>query len=232
MIDFALSSEQESLQQSARDFLAKECPPLLIRDCVPLEDGVPRGLYREMGALGWMGVLVPEARGGLGLGALELAALCEELGRVAAPGPFLSTQLVIAALLKGGAPGLQRAWLPRLMAGEAFGALAYADDGAGHDPADVTLRATERPLTETTSASPALSEVGPSDEEWAWICRLAQLRLALTALRPIWGAIARSLDGVRLQKSHVASPSVSRPARSIPAAVPWAKPHPAKPVAV
>jgi len=141
MIDFALSSEQESLQQSARDFLAKECPPLLIRDCAPLEDGVPRGLYREMGALGWMGVLVPEARGGLGLGALELAALCEELGRVAAPGPFLSTQLVIAALLRGGSPGLQRAWLPRLMAGEAFGALAYADDGAGHDPAGVTLHA-------------------------------------------------------------------------------------------
>jgi alkylation response protein AidB-like acyl-CoA dehydrogenase len=142
MIDFALAPEQEALQQSAREFLAKECPPLLVRDCMPVADGVPRGLYRELAALGWMGVLVPEAQGGLGLGAIELAALCEELGRVAAPGPFLSTQLAIAALLRGGTAAQKRTWLPRLMAGEAFGALAYHEEGAGHDAASVQLRAT------------------------------------------------------------------------------------------
>jgi alkylation response protein AidB-like acyl-CoA dehydrogenase len=141
MIDFGLAPEQDALQQSAREFLAKECPPLLVRDCVPIEDGVPRGLYREMAALGWMGVLVPEALGGLGLGPIELAGLCEELGRVAAPGPFLSTQLVIAALLRGGSAAQKRSWLPRLMAGEAFGALAYHEEGAGHDAAAVQLRA-------------------------------------------------------------------------------------------
>jgi len=141
MIDFGLAPEQDALQQSARQFLAKECPPLLIRDCVPVDDGVPRGLYREMAGLGWMGVLVPEALGGLGLGPIELAALCEELGRVAAPGPFLSTQLVIAALLRGGTPALKRAWLPKLLAGEAFGALAYHEEGATHDAPGVQLRA-------------------------------------------------------------------------------------------
>jgi alkylation response protein AidB-like acyl-CoA dehydrogenase len=142
MIDFGLAPEQDALQQSAREFLAKECPPLLVRDCVPVADGVPRGLYREMAALGWMGVLVPEAQGGLGLGATELASLCEELGRVAAPGPFLSTQLVIAGLLRGGTAAQKRAWLPRLVAGEAFGALAYHEEGAGHDAAAVQMRAT------------------------------------------------------------------------------------------
>jgi alkylation response protein AidB-like acyl-CoA dehydrogenase len=141
MIAFGLSPDQEALQQSARQFLAKECPPLLVRDCAPIEDGVPRGLYRELAVLGWKGVLVPEAHGGLGLGPIELAALCEELGRVAAPGPFLSTQLVIAALLRGGSAALKRAWLPRLLAGEAFGALAYLDPGAGHEPSQVQLRA-------------------------------------------------------------------------------------------
>jgi alkylation response protein AidB-like acyl-CoA dehydrogenase len=142
MIDFGLAPEQDALQQSARQFLAKECPPLLVRDCVSIEDGLPRGFYREMAALGWMGVLVPEASGGLGLGAIELAALCEELGRVAAPGPFLSTQLVIAALLRGGTAAQKHAWLPRLVAGEAFGALAYHEEGAGHEAAGVQVRAT------------------------------------------------------------------------------------------
>jgi alkylation response protein AidB-like acyl-CoA dehydrogenase len=113
-----------------------------VRDCVSIEDGLPRGFYREMAALGWMGVLVPEASGGLGLGAIELAALCEELGRVAAPGPFLSTQLVIAALLRGGTAAQKHAWLPRLVAGEAFGALAYHEEGAGHEAAGVQVRAT------------------------------------------------------------------------------------------
>jgi alkylation response protein AidB-like acyl-CoA dehydrogenase len=70
MIDFGLAPEQDALQQSARQFLAKEGPPLLVRDCVSIEDGLPRGFYREMAALGWMGVLVPEASGGLGKSAL------------------------------------------------------------------------------------------------------------------------------------------------------------------
>ena len=55
-----------------------------------------------MAGLGWMGLAVPEKHGGLGLGALDLALVLEELGRAAAPGPFLGTQLVIAALLRGG----------------------------------------------------------------------------------------------------------------------------------
>ena len=39
MIDFGLAPEQDALQQSARQFLAKECPPLLVRDCMPVDDG-------------------------------------------------------------------------------------------------------------------------------------------------------------------------------------------------
>jgi len=141
MIDFGLSADQEALQRSAREFLARECPPLLVRDCAASEDGVPRGLYREMAELGWMGILVPEDAGGLGLGALELATLCEEIGRVAAPGPFLSTQLAIAALLHGGSAALRQAWLPRLVRGEAFATLAVAQDAGTPAPDDVAVRA-------------------------------------------------------------------------------------------
>src|SRR5213078_893120 len=89
----------------------------------------------------WMGLIVPEAEGGLGLGVLELALVLEELGRVAAPGPFLGSQLVTAALLRAGTRTQRRTWVPRLVAGEAFGALAYLEESDRHDPAGITLRA-------------------------------------------------------------------------------------------
>src|SRR5438067_4671318 len=91
--------------------------------------------------LGWMGLAVPEAQNGLGLDTLALALVLEELGRVAAPGPFLSTQLVIAALMRAGSPAQRRAWLPRLVSGQAFATLAYLEESDRHDPAGIALRA-------------------------------------------------------------------------------------------
>ena len=141
MMDFGLSPEQDALQQSARDFLTRECPPALVRDAATSDDGIPRDLYRKMAEQGWLGVIVPEKHGGIGLGTLDLVLLLEELGRVAAPGPFLPTQLVIAALLAGGTAAQRKAWLPRLMSGEAFASLAHLEDSDRLDPAGTQLRA-------------------------------------------------------------------------------------------
>src|SRR5204862_185999 len=79
-----------------------ECPPALVRETAKAPDGVPRALYAKMAELGWMGLVVPETDGGLGLSTLDLALVLEELGRAAAPGPFLPTQLVTHALLRAG----------------------------------------------------------------------------------------------------------------------------------
>ena len=141
MIDFGLSEEQEALARAAREFLARECTPTLVRETARVPDGIPRALYARMTELGWMALCVPEAQGGLGLGTLDLALVCEELGRVAAPGPFLGTQLVIAALVRGGTAAQKKRWLPRLVGGEVFGALAYLEESDRHDPAGITTRA-------------------------------------------------------------------------------------------
>ena len=144
MIDFGLSEEQEALQRSAREFLARECPPALVRETAKADDGVPRDLYRQMAELGWMGLLVPEKQGGLGLAALDLALVLEELGRVAAPGPFLPTQLVIAGLLRAGSPAQRAAWLPRLVAGEAFATVAHVEESDRQEPAGIQTRAARK----------------------------------------------------------------------------------------
>ncbi|HLY38735.1 MAG TPA: acyl-CoA dehydrogenase family protein [Candidatus Binatia bacterium] len=130
MMDFGLSDEQEALQRAAREFLARECPPALVREAAKTADGIPRALYAKMAELGWMGLAVPEKEGGLGLGTLELALVCEELGRAATPGPYVWTQLVIAALLRGGSAAQRRRWLPGLIAGEQFATVGYVPDGA------------------------------------------------------------------------------------------------------
>src|SRR5438093_11153715 len=94
-----------------------------------------------MAELGWMGLVVPETDGGLGLSTLDLALVLEELGRAAAPGPFLPTQLVTHALLRAGSAAQRKAWLPRLVAGECFAALAYLEGTHRHDPGGITLAA-------------------------------------------------------------------------------------------
>jgi alkylation response protein AidB-like acyl-CoA dehydrogenase len=141
MIDFGLSDDQEALQRSAREFLARECPPALVRETAKGDDGLPRALYATMAELGWMGLMVPEKHGGLGLGVLDLALVLEELGRVAAPGPFLATQLVIAALLHAGSGAQRTRWLPRFASGSAFGTLAHLEESDRHEPEGIQARA-------------------------------------------------------------------------------------------
>jgi alkylation response protein AidB-like acyl-CoA dehydrogenase len=80
-----------------------------------------------MAVQGWMGVEVPEAKGGLGLGSVEAAVLLEEVGRHLAPAPFLSSQLAVGALARAAAGGIAWAepWVDALLSGEAIGAVAW-----------------------------------------------------------------------------------------------------------
>jgi alkylation response protein AidB-like acyl-CoA dehydrogenase len=83
-----------------------------------------------MAGLGWVGIPFPEAYGGAGMGASEIAVVLEALGRTLAPEPFLSTVLLAGrAILRGGSEAQKRAFLPRVCAGDAFLALAHDERG-------------------------------------------------------------------------------------------------------
>ena len=125
-MDFGLSEEQELLQRSARDFLTRECPTTLVRTVTQSDDGFPRALYQKFAAMGWLGLVIPEKFGGLGLGMLDLAVLAEEMGRAAVPGPFFSSAVLAAlSLVCAGNKAQKQEWLPRLATGEALGTLAF-----------------------------------------------------------------------------------------------------------
>jgi len=81
-VEFAFTREQEELRREARGFL----------------EANPEAPLSQLRELGWLGVSVPEERGGGGLSFVDEAILFEEAGRVLYPGPFLTTDVVLPAL--------------------------------------------------------------------------------------------------------------------------------------
>jgi alkylation response protein AidB-like acyl-CoA dehydrogenase len=141
-MDFGFSAAQELLRANARAFLDKECPSSLVRQVMRDPTGDIPALWQKMAGLGWMGLLVPEDRGGLGLTMIELALVLEEMGRVLLPGPYFATvALGGMALLLGGRTAQHGELLARLAAGELRATLAFTEASGRWDAQGVTLRA-------------------------------------------------------------------------------------------
>jgi alkylation response protein AidB-like acyl-CoA dehydrogenase len=103
---------QREITAAAAAFLERRLTREVVRAVVDAGSGHDRALWREIAALGWCGLCVPEDQGGLGLGLQELAGLAELLGGRLAPVPFLETAGLAASLLSmsgiSGGPWLQR----------------------------------------------------------------------------------------------------------------------------
>ncbi|MDQ2649367.1 MAG: acyl-CoA/acyl-ACP dehydrogenase [Actinomycetota bacterium] len=88
------------MRDAVRDLLAKECPPAVVRAAWDAPSGeLDRGVWDSLDAMGVLGLLVPEADGGLGLDETWLVPILEEAGRVALPHPLVETAMVAAPLL-------------------------------------------------------------------------------------------------------------------------------------
>ena len=111
-MDFSFTEEQQELRDSARSWLAERYPPERVAELADSEAGWDPASWSQLAELGWLGVSVPEDRGGAGLGFLEEAILLEELGYALYPGPYLAT--VALAL-----PALDAEEQARVAAGEA-----------------------------------------------------------------------------------------------------------------
>lgn len=117
-MDFALSDDQRAIQEAARDFLTDAANPDVIRAAVEGTSGFDEGLWSSLGEMGFTGLMIPESLGGLGLGAVEMALVLEETGRVLAPVPFFETAvLAVQAILAAGSEEQKAALLPRLASG-------------------------------------------------------------------------------------------------------------------
>jgi alkylation response protein AidB-like acyl-CoA dehydrogenase len=150
-VHFAFTAQQLEFRDAVRQILAKECTTADVRAAY----GAPSARssrWATLGDLGVVGICVPEARGGLGLGLVDLVPLVEEAGAVALPEPLVETAGLAAPLLvdlesAGGAGGRIGPWLEGIAAGSVTAAVA---DGrhpglpvAGADGADLLLLVSE-----------------------------------------------------------------------------------------
>lgn len=117
-MDFALSDDQRAIQEAARDFLNDAANTDAVRAAAESATGFDEMLWRGLGEMGFAGLMVPESHGGLGLGAVEMALVLEEMGRCLAPVPFFETAvLAVQAVVGAGKAGQLATLLPRLASG-------------------------------------------------------------------------------------------------------------------
>jgi alkylation response protein AidB-like acyl-CoA dehydrogenase len=137
-VDFTFSADQEALRDTVRGFLANETPASYCRAMIDDERGFTDAVWKQLAELGWLGLLVPEAEGGAGLGLIDLVVVQEEMGRLPFPGPYFSS--AVAATLAARRLGADHL-LGGLADGSRRGTLALEELGAGDPLHRTTVRA-------------------------------------------------------------------------------------------
>jgi alkylation response protein AidB-like acyl-CoA dehydrogenase len=136
-----LTDDQTMLRDTARGFMAGEgaiATQLRHWRDTGCKDGFGHDLWKQFGEMGFNGILIDEADGGLGLGHVEAGIVLEEIGRNLTPSPFLTSAIAFVTALKGTAHAAR--WFPGIIAGETIAALAI-DEGAKHRPEGIAMRA-------------------------------------------------------------------------------------------
>jgi alkylation response protein AidB-like acyl-CoA dehydrogenase len=145
-MDPAFGEEQKILRESAGKFLEKECDMQSVREAWEDETGYSSILWNKMAELGWIGLKIPEQYGGMDMTFVDLGVLLEEMGRAAAPGPFLSTVLAAQAIIEAGSEEQKMKYLPLIAAGKIRATLALWEPQYCYGPAGIHMVA--RPQTD------------------------------------------------------------------------------------
>jgi acyl-CoA dehydrogenase len=146
-LELEFSDEQKQLKEQVARLLDEKATPDALRKLITAEAGLDRDLWKQAGELGLLGAAIPEAYGGVGLGAKDLCVIAEEMGRTVAPIPFFSSICLAAEAIKlAGTEAQKSAWLPKLASGEAIGALAW-NEGPGAASLTVATRLAEGRVT-------------------------------------------------------------------------------------
>jgi len=145
-----LTEEQTMLRDMAREWADNESPVSAFRR---IRDSAPAQFYdaaawQAQAEMGWAGILVPEALGGVGMGYLSLGLVLEQLGRTLTATPLAATAAATSAILLGGSEAQQSEWLPRIAAGEVVAALAV-DEGPRFAPERIATEAVNGRITGT-----------------------------------------------------------------------------------
>ncbi|MGW1262035.1 acyl-CoA dehydrogenase family protein [Streptomyces drozdowiczii] len=141
-MNLELSEEQEAVRQLAKDFVARDIAPYAVE--WDRSENVDKSIVKKLGALGFLGLTVPEEYGGSGGDHLAYCLVTEELGRGDSSVRGIvsvSLGLVAKTVAAWGDEEQKRQWLPRLTSGDAVGCFGLTEPGTGSDAGSLTTRA-------------------------------------------------------------------------------------------
>ncbi|WP_406056946.1 acyl-CoA dehydrogenase family protein [Streptomyces sp. NBC_01077] len=141
-MNLELSEEQEAVRRLAEDFVAREITPHAVT--WDRAEEVDRAIVKKLGALGFLGLTIPEEYGGSGGDHLAYCLVTEELGRGDSSVRGIvsvSLGLVAKTVAAWGSEEQKREWLPRLASGEALGCFGLTEPGTGSDAGNLATRA-------------------------------------------------------------------------------------------
>jgi alkylation response protein AidB-like acyl-CoA dehydrogenase len=180
----------DALREGVAGVLAEQSSSTQVHAFIDGKNSLDRDLWSQAASLGWFGFGVPEQYGGLGLGARGLAILHTELGRQAAPGPYIATLSAAQAIAENGTEAARTAWLPRIASGEINAAIPAAPSAGSLTWSGAGVSGTLRCL----GARDAAFVLAPTGDAWV----IVELAGAEVSAAPLWDRTREVID-IRLQ---------------------------------
>jgi alkylation response protein AidB-like acyl-CoA dehydrogenase len=138
-MNFGFTEEQTLLRDQVQRFMQEACPLSTVRSIADGDDIATAALWKQAADLGWLGMIVPQSLGGIGLKWVDMTVVLEEAGRGLCPLALGSHALSCAALERLATGDQCSHWLPVLAAGEARCTLGLFDDPNWIHPDAITL---------------------------------------------------------------------------------------------
>jgi len=218
-MNFEFSDDVTTMREEVNRFLTKQLPAGAVRQQIETGAKLDHALWAKIAEMGWLGVAIPEAFGGAGLGYEALCMIAEEMGRALPSVPFSSTiYLAAQAILAFGSTKQKEKYLPVLADGSLVGTFALAE-GPG-DPSSEAVRArvqsgklsgTKLPVFDGGVADFAIVVAHPES---------GALGLYIVDLSGP-GVMRRTVEGLDLGRTAAAITFDEAPAEALPLAKGW-----------